>query len=63
MKGMITPLEMGGDSKMSSEELPLEVSSTQDKIQNMRALTISLKQSLFTFKIQCEYTRGKTPYL
>jgi len=48
MKGMVMPLGRGGDYKMSGEELPLEVSSTQDKTQNMRALTISLKHSFFT---------------
>jgi len=35
MKVWSRHLEGGGDSKMSSEELPLEVKNIQDKTQNL----------------------------
>ena len=59
----ITPLGLVESSEMNDEESPFEVYSTQDKTQNIKALTNSFKQSFLTISIQCVNTWGKTLYL
>ena len=55
IKGMVTPLGVMGDSKMSGEEPPLEVHDTEIKpnIESTQDSLNTLTKFFFLFKIQC----------
>jgi len=60
MEGMNMPLGMMKSSKMSGEDSSLGVCSHKIR---PKTLGETLKPSFLTIQIQCENTRGKTPYL
>jgi len=61
MEQGITPLEMMVGSKMSGEEPPLEVYSTQDKTQKKRVLT--KHSSRFSLLFNVKITSQDTLYI